>query len=91
MNFLNDVKTAKERVVTVCGTGMISFSIPELAWGLMLSLARQIPMEDQLHRVEEYRQTTVEISFRGRKMGIVGLGALGTPMAKIGQAFSMNG
>ena len=88
-NFSIDVKTANERGVTVCGTDMISFSTPELAWGLMLSLARQIPMEDQLLRAGGYWQTTVGISLRGRTLGIVGLGKLGAPMAKIGQAFGM--
>jgi lactate dehydrogenase-like 2-hydroxyacid dehydrogenase len=49
-NFSIDLATAKERGVVVFGTDMMSFSTPELAWGLILSLARQIPKEDQLLR-----------------------------------------
>ena len=88
-NFSIDIKTANQQGVTVCGTDMKSFSTPELAWGLILSLARKIPMEDQLLRAGGYWQTTVGTSLYGRTLGIVGLGKLGTPMAKIGQAFGM--
>jgi D-3-phosphoglycerate dehydrogenase len=88
-NFSIDIKTANKRGVTVCGTDMVSFSTPELAWGLILNLARQIPKEDQLLRAGGYWQTTVGTGLHGRTLGIVGLGKLGTPMAKIGQAFGM--
>ena len=84
-----DIKTANELGVTVCGTDNVSYSTPELAWGLILSLARKIPVEDQLLRAGGYWQTTVGTSLNGQTLGIVGLGKLGRPMAKIGQAFGM--
>ena len=88
-NFSIDIATTNERGVTVCGTDMASSSTPELAWGLILSLARQIPKEDLLLRKGGYWQTTIGTSLQGRTLGIVGLGRLGAPMAKIGQAFGM--
>ena len=88
-NFSIDMATANERGVTVCGTDMLSFSTPELAWGLILSLARQIPKEDQLLRNGGYWQTTIGIGLEGKTLGVVGLGRLGVPMARIGQAFGM--
>jgi phosphoglycerate dehydrogenase-like enzyme len=88
-NFSIDMATANERGVTVCGTDMLSFSTPELAWGLILSLARQIPKEDQLLRKGGYWQTTIGIGLEGKTLGVVGLGRLGVPMARIGQAFGM--
>ncbi|MDC0196368.1 D-2-hydroxyacid dehydrogenase family protein [Gammaproteobacteria bacterium] len=88
-NFSIDLATANERGVTVCGTDMLSFSTPELAWGLILSLARQIPKEDQLLRKGGYWQTTIGIGLEGKTLGVVGLGRLGVPMARIGQAFGM--
>lgn len=88
-NFSIDMATANERGVTVCGTDMLSFSTPELAWGLILSLARQIPREDRLLRKGGYWQTTIGIGLEGKTLGVVGLGRLGVPMARIGQAFGM--
>src|SRR5277367_1378090 len=40
-----DLATAAARGVTVCGTRSLSYPAPELTWGLLLALARQIPAE----------------------------------------------
>lgn len=88
-NFSIDIPFAIERGVLVCGTDMENYPTPELAWGLILSLARQIPNEDRLLRAGGYWQTTVGVGLRGRTLGIIGLGLLGTEVAKIGQAFGM--
>ena len=45
-----DIAAARERGVTVCGTGGSPFATPELTWGLILALARHIPAEDQRMR-----------------------------------------
>tara|TARA_B100000315_G_scaffold65404_1_gene59364 strand:- start:203 stop:1159 length:957 start_codon:yes stop_codon:yes gene_type:complete len=88
-NFSIDVAAAMANGVTVCGTEMLGHPTPELAWGLIISLARQIPLEDRLLREGGYWQTTVGMGLRERTLGIVGLGRLGTPVAKIGLAFGM--
>jgi phosphoglycerate dehydrogenase-like enzyme len=88
-NFSIDIAAARTNGVVVCGTQSVSNSTPELTWGLILSLARQIPKEDRLLREGGYWQTTVGKGLQGRILGIVGLGRLGTMVAKVGVAFGM--
>jgi phosphoglycerate dehydrogenase-like enzyme len=88
-NFSIDIAAAHANGVVVCGTQSVSNSTPELTWGLILSLARQIPKEDRLLREGGYWQTTVGKGLQGRILGIVGLGRLGTMVAKVGVAFGM--
>lgn len=83
-----DFAAAKENDVIVCGTQMLGNPTPELTWGLLLSLARNIPVEDKNVR-EGGWQTTVGIGLKGSILGIVGLGRLGVPVSKIGHAFGM--
>jgi D-3-phosphoglycerate dehydrogenase len=88
-NLSIDIPFAIKKGIVVCGTDTESHPTPELTWGLILSLARQIPKEDRLLRAKGYWQTTVGVGLRGRILGIVGLGRLGIEVAKIGQAFGM--
>ncbi|MAF48375.1 MAG: D-2-hydroxyacid dehydrogenase family protein [Rhodospirillales bacterium] len=83
-----DMEAARARGIDVCGTEMKSASTPELTWGLILALARQIPREDQNVRAGRW-QETVGVGLAGKVLGIIGLGKLGTPVARIGQAFNM--
>src|SRR6185369_2779641 len=41
-----DLRAAAEHGITVSGTQGLQYPTAELAWGLILSLARRIPMED---------------------------------------------
>src|SRR3546814_8602851 len=60
----------------------------DLALGLMLSLARNIPFEH--HAMQEGRwQTTVGRSLHGATLGLLGAGRLGGYVAKLGKAFGM--
>ena len=83
-----DIAAANARGITVCGSRSSSTSTPELTWGLILALARQIPRED-LNVREGRWQESVGIGLAGRTLGVVGLGNLGTPVARIGLAFGM--
>ena len=83
-----DVKAAADRGILVCGTGMLPHPTAELTLGLILSLARHIPFEHQGMR-EGAWQRTVGIGLHGRKLGVVGLGKLGTEVARLCQAFRM--
>jgi len=88
-NRSTDMDGARELGIDMCGTEMRSAATPELTWGLILSLARQIPKEDR--NVREGRwQGTVGVGLAGKTLGIIGLGKLGTPVARIGQAFEMD-
>jgi phosphoglycerate dehydrogenase-like enzyme len=83
-----DMEAAREMGIDFCGTEMRSAATPELTWGLILALARQIPKEDR--NVREGRwQESVGVGLAGKVLGIIGLGKLGTPVARIGQAFNM--
>jgi phosphoglycerate dehydrogenase-like enzyme len=83
-----DVEAARERGVTVCGTPSSSGTTGELAWGLILSLFRSIPQEDRALRTGKW-QTTVGLGLAGKTLGIVGLGNIGSQVARIGAAFGM--
>lgn len=83
-----DVRAAAERGIVVCGTDSLPYPTAELAWGLILSLARNIPREDRNMRAGGW-QTTVGVGLRGKTLGLVGLGRLGSEVAKFGKAFQM--
>ena len=72
----------------MCGTGSLGFATAELTWGLILALARQIPREDQAIR-EGGWQVALGQGLQGKTLGIIGLGNLGTQVARIGAAFGM--
>jgi phosphoglycerate dehydrogenase-like enzyme len=61
---------------------------PELTWGLILSLARQIPQEHARMREGEW-QSTVGFQVFGKTLGLVGLGRIGGLVAKLGRAFGV--
>jgi phosphoglycerate dehydrogenase-like enzyme len=83
-----DLDAAARQGVTVCGTEGSWQATTELAFGLMLALARHIPQEDAAIRAGGW-QTTVGASLDGKTLGIVGLGRLGSAAARIGAAFGM--
>jgi phosphoglycerate dehydrogenase-like enzyme len=84
-----DVAAAKERGVTVCGTGGGGLATAELAIALMLGLARHLREEFHAMRPGGGWQTTLGITLDGRTLGLVGLGNLGTRVARIGAAIGM--
>ena len=84
-----DIAAAREYGVTVCGTSGSSYSTAELTWGLILSLARNIPLEDMNIRSGKW-QTSLGIDLEGRTLGVLGLGRLGGKVATIGLSFGMS-
>lgn len=83
-----DMAAAADHKVLVCYTGGAGHPTAELAFGLMLALARHIPTETQNMREGRW-QTTVGFDLNGRTLGILGLGNLGSQVARIGKAFGM--
>ena len=83
-----DLDTAKKRKIIVSGTESNINPTPELAWALILGLARNIKEEiDNMY--QGYWQTTVGIELKGKILGLIGLGKVGSQVAKIGKAFGM--
>jgi phosphoglycerate dehydrogenase-like enzyme len=83
-----DLAACAERGILVCGTESGSSPTAELAWALILSLARRVVDEDRALREGRW-QTALGFGLKGKVLGIVGLGKLGSQMAKIAQAFGM--
>ena len=84
-----DMQAAAARGIVVCGTGGGSTATPELAIGLMLAAARNIPHEDANMRQGGW-QTTVGMDIAGRTMGLLGLGRLGAKVAGVAAALGMS-
>jgi phosphoglycerate dehydrogenase-like enzyme len=84
-----DLRAAAARDITVCGTRGVAYPAPELAWALLLSLARRIPAEVASLRAGQRWQTQIGVGLCGKTMGIVGLGKIGSRIARYAQAFEM--
>jgi len=84
-----DLDAATELGVLVCGTGGVGYSTAELTWGLILALLRDIPRQDAAARQGRW-QSIVGVGLRGKVLGILGLGHLGSQVAAIGGAFGMS-
>ena len=83
-----DVKAAAERGLPVSGTESSAVATAELTWGLIFSLMRHIP--DEAHNFRDGGwQRTVGREVFGRRLGVIGLGRLGSRVAKAGLAFGM--
>jgi len=89
VNAAIDVEAARERGIAVCGTGGLPSPTAELTWALILGLARRVHEEDRAIREGRW-QHTIGPELAGRTVGIVGLGRLGTRVARIAQAFEMD-
>jgi D-3-phosphoglycerate dehydrogenase len=63
-------------------------STTELAFGLMFAAMRRIPQSDQAMRRGEW-PLVLGYVLRGKTLGILGLGKIGTEVAAIGHAFGM--
>jgi phosphoglycerate dehydrogenase-like enzyme len=84
-----DMAALAERGIPVCGTGYgFSMGTVELAWGLILALVKGIPMEDRgMH--EGQWGLGLPSGLTGKTLGVLGLGDLGSGVARVGQALGM--
>ena len=83
-----DLDAATRLGIVVCGTAGLGYPTAELTWGLILALAKNIVTEDAAVRRGVW-QTTVGTELRGKVLGCLGLGRLGSLVANIGKAFGM--
>lgn len=83
-----DVDFCKERGIRVCNAaGYSTNAVAELAFGLAISVLRNIPACDTVCRKEGTKAGLVGGELFGKTFGIVGTGAIGGKVAKIAQAF----
>ena len=87
-NLSIDTTAARAAGIDVCGTQMTPYAAFELTWALIMSIAKQIPREDKAMH-EGGWQEGLGIGLNGKTLGILGLGKLGSQVAKIGQGFAM--
>ena len=83
-----DFDAIKEKKIIVCGTEINSNPAAEITWTLILGLLRNIKQEVD-NMFQGYWQTTIGYELKGKRLGVIGLGKIGTQVAKIGQAFGM--
>ncbi|HZL60320.1 MAG TPA: D-2-hydroxyacid dehydrogenase family protein, partial [Stellaceae bacterium] len=83
-----DSAAATARGIQICGTETLGYPTAELTWGLIIALLRKIPQEFAALKLGRW-QSTLGAGLRGKTLGIVGLGRLGSQMATIGNAFGM--
>ena len=83
-----DLKAAKKRKIIVTGTEINTNPTCELTWALILGLARNFKPEID-NMFQGYWQTTVGVEIKGKILGLIGLGKVGSQVAKIAKAFDM--
>jgi len=84
-----DVAAARRLGITVCGTGYESHATIEHTWALILGAARNLVAEAESMRTGGW-QLTVGDGLHSKTLGILGLGRVGSEVARVGQAFGMN-
>ncbi|MEU3028146.1 D-2-hydroxyacid dehydrogenase family protein [Streptomyces incarnatus] len=88
-NTVIDYAAAEKHGVTVCGTQSSGTPPVELTWALLLGLARGIVQENTALRTGGPWQSTVGADLHGARLGVLGLGRIGTSVARVGLAFGM--
>lgn len=83
-----DLEHAKSKGIIVSGSEGNKNPTAELTWALILGLARNIKQESE-NMYQGYWQTTIGFELKGKTLGIMGLGNLGSMVAKVGKAFGM--
>ena len=83
-----DLEYTKSRKIIVCGTEINSNPTAEITWTLILGLMRNMKQEID-NMFQGYWQTTVGFELKGKILGIIGLGKIGSQVARIGKAFGM--
>ena len=84
-----DIQAATDRGILVCGTGGLPYPTAELTWALILALFRRVPTEDRQTREGRW-QVSLGLGLNGKTLGLLGLGTLGSRVARVGRAFEMN-
>ena len=88
-NRVIDFDYCREKGIPVCGTTPRPSPTFELTWALILALAKNVTIDDQAMRTGQW-QTVVGTEIRNKTLGVIGLGRIGSEVAKVGNAFGMN-
>ena len=83
-----DLIATKEKKIIVCGTDINPNPAAEITWVLILGLFRNIKQEID-NMFQGYWQTTLGFELKGKRLGLIGLGKIGSQVAAVAQAFGM--
>ena len=83
-----NLEVTKKKGILVCGTEINSNPAAEITWTLILGLIRNVKQEID-NMFQGYWQTTIGTELKGKMLGLIGLGKIGTQVAKVGKAFGM--
>jgi phosphoglycerate dehydrogenase-like enzyme len=83
-----DVEAATERGIVVAHTGYDASATVEMTWALILASVRHIATENACLRAGGWQRTLGE-GLHGKTLGVLGLGHIGSEVARIGLAFGM--
>jgi phosphoglycerate dehydrogenase-like enzyme len=88
-----DVAAANALGITTCGTGSSGAPTVDITWGLIISLLRDLPAQTASLRAGTWQAkgqpNSVGTAAEGLTLGVLGLGKLGSRVAKVGQALGM--
>ena len=83
-----DLQAAKNKNIFVCGTDINPNPAAEITWALILGLYRNLKIEID-NMFQGYWQTSIGLELKGKRIGLIGLGKIGTQVAKVAKAFGM--
>ena len=83
-----NIEFAKSKNILVCGTEINQNPAAEITWALILGLIRNMKQEID-NMFQGYWQTTIGLELKGKVLGLIGLGRIGSQVAKVGKAFGM--
>ncbi len=89
-----DVQAATRRGIVITNTpGVLTETTADLAWGLLLSVARRIPEADRYVRAGTWHEWKLLLmagrDVYGQTLGIVGMGRIGQAVARRARGFGM--
>ncbi|WP_283188122.1 D-2-hydroxyacid dehydrogenase family protein [Pseudomonas sp. PMCC200344] len=83
-----DLKAAATLGIQVCGTDSYKHAAPELTWALIMAATRNLVVEANALRAGLWQQS-LGGDLHGKTLAILGLGSIGTRVARFGQVFGM--
>ena len=83
-----DLESTKKKNIIVCGTEINPNPAAEITWALILGLYRNMKQEID-NMFQGYWQSTIGFELKGKMLGLIGLGKIGTQVAKVAKAFGM--
>lgn len=90
-----DIKTATSKGIVVTNTpGVLTNATADLAWALLMAVSRRIVEGDKFLRAGKFNcwgpKLMLGYEFAGKTLGIIGMGRIGSAVAKRAKGFDMH-